>query len=553
MLDNVLSETTLPPPKSFLARAMAHPLWLSLSADIFTGQMIASLIVLTFIAVFLLREWISQNARPGMFEEEALPDEPPPAQPPLNPPPVPLQQHQVLMQQHQAIAQPQPQHPILEPLPQRQVDTIQPINAPHIQRDKPIDIDPDRWLTTRTPPIQDKRQRKKSRARHSETNGNRHSSHRARSLDPEDDASPQERALIKRKMFHRRIHVARTTSARRRVFTPLHKSSSSAPLAVPEQKAKFNFTFKAPSAPLAPGESSSAVQCSVASDANNNPQSSPFPSVALQPPTADIPFSLRRWQQTAPNGSRSSISQPYPPRPPLPTATLPLPSSGSNSPFIFSAGRSPTDSSSLATYRPPEDLQAEAGPSNLSGHLNQRKEDFNDEVEQNFGAVGKESEEEYTFGRLGPEHGRYFRDPDDTGSDSEEAEEMPSRPRLQELMDSDSEEDIEGENVNDQPQPGQREGLADDEEDEEDDDGVIHEGEDEDEEPDAGEELFDQWDENEAEVEAMGPLNVPLGVAAGAPVLADNQVAPVPAGAAVADNDEAEGNVEDDMEGALEG
>ena len=47
----------------------AHPLLRTVSADIFTGQIIATLIVLVFIAVFLLREWISQNARPGIFEE----------------------------------------------------------------------------------------------------------------------------------------------------------------------------------------------------------------------------------------------------------------------------------------------------------------------------------------------------------------------------------------------------------------------------------------------------------------------------------------------------
>lgn len=48
---------------------LSHPLLRSVSADIFTGQIIATLIVLVFIAVFLLREWISQNARPGVFEE----------------------------------------------------------------------------------------------------------------------------------------------------------------------------------------------------------------------------------------------------------------------------------------------------------------------------------------------------------------------------------------------------------------------------------------------------------------------------------------------------
>ena len=48
---------------------LTPPLLRSVSADIFTGQIIATLIVLVFIAVFLLREWISQNARPGVFEE----------------------------------------------------------------------------------------------------------------------------------------------------------------------------------------------------------------------------------------------------------------------------------------------------------------------------------------------------------------------------------------------------------------------------------------------------------------------------------------------------
>lgn len=58
----------------------------------FMGQIIASLIVLTFVAVFLLREWVSQNARPGLFEDAAdaplreedapIPDPPAVIQPP---------------------------------------------------------------------------------------------------------------------------------------------------------------------------------------------------------------------------------------------------------------------------------------------------------------------------------------------------------------------------------------------------------------------------------------------------------------------------------------
>jgi E3 ubiquitin-protein ligase MARCH6 len=536
----------MPRPKSLPARLMAHPLWLSLSADIFTGQMIASLIVLTFVAVFLLREWISQNARPGVFEEEeALPDELPIVVR-LNPP-VP----QAPVQQHQVAIQPQPQAPILDPLPQNQLDITQPVNAPQNQQVVPIDTDPDRLFTPQTPPTQHRSQEKKSRARHSDTDDDRHSSHRPRILDSEDDASPQQRELIKRKMFHRRIHVARTTATRRRDFTPLQKPLTTP--AVPEQKAKFKFTFKAPSAPLTPNESYYVPKFSVPSgpsDANNDSPSSPFPSVALQPPAADIPFSLRRWQQTTPNGSESSISQSYPPRPVLPTATRSLPSSGSNSPFLFSPGSTPTDSPSLVTYRPPEELQAETGPSNSSGYLNQRKEYFNDEVDQEFEAVGKESEEEHTYRSLGLEHGRYFRDPDDTGSDEEEVEEVPDRLSIQEFLDIDLEDDTEeGEHVN--VQVGRHDVPADDEEEEEeDDDGLFHEGEDEDEEPDAGE--FDQWDENEAAAEAIRPQAALRDAAAGAFARADNQLGEAaPAVAPVADNEE--GNVEDDIEGAMEG
>ena len=531
----------MPRPKSFPARLMAHPLWVSLSADIFTGQMIASLIVLTFVAVFLLREWISQNARPGVFEEEeVLPDEPPAIEP-LNPPPVP----QAPVQQH---PQPQPQAPIMDPLPQHQLDVTQPVNAPQNQVG-PIDIYPDRRFTPETPPTQHRIQKKKSRARHSDTDDDRDSSHRPRMLDSEDDASPQQRELIKRKMFHRRIHVARTTAARRRGFTPLQKSST--PLAMPEQKTKFKFTFKAPSAPLTPDESYYVSKFSVPSgpsNTNNNSASSPFPSVALHPPVADIPFSLRRWQQTTPNGSGTSIFQSFPPRPELPTATRSLPSSGSNSPFLFSPGRTPTDSPSLVTYRPPEELQAEAGPSNQPGYLNEGREYFNDKVDQEIEAVSKESEEEYTYKSLSLEHGRYFRDPDDTGSDEEEVEEVPDRLSIQEFLDIDFEEDIkEGELVNDQAR--RHDGPADDEEEEEeDDDGLFHEGEDEDEEPDAGE--FDQWDENEAAAEAIRPQAAPMD--AGAVARAGNQVGgAAPAAAPVPDNEE--GNVEDDMEGAMEG
>lgn len=69
------------PSISLISFISSHPVWKSLAADIFLGQIIASLIVLTFVAVFLLREWVSQNARPGVFEDVDVPpqpDDPPP-------------------------------------------------------------------------------------------------------------------------------------------------------------------------------------------------------------------------------------------------------------------------------------------------------------------------------------------------------------------------------------------------------------------------------------------------------------------------------------------
>lgn len=69
------------PNISLVSFISSHPVWKTLAADIFLGQIIASLIVLTFVAVFLLREWVSQNARPGVFEDVDVPpqpDDPPP-------------------------------------------------------------------------------------------------------------------------------------------------------------------------------------------------------------------------------------------------------------------------------------------------------------------------------------------------------------------------------------------------------------------------------------------------------------------------------------------
>jgi hypothetical protein len=43
-----------------------------LGADIFKGQIITIAVVIVFLTIFLLREWIIQNARPGVFGDEEV-------------------------------------------------------------------------------------------------------------------------------------------------------------------------------------------------------------------------------------------------------------------------------------------------------------------------------------------------------------------------------------------------------------------------------------------------------------------------------------------------
>uniref|UniRef100_A0A8H8CH31 Uncharacterized protein n=1 Tax=Psilocybe cubensis TaxID=181762 RepID=A0A8H8CH31_PSICU len=115
----------------FFSKVSSHPAWLAPSADIFTGLIIASLIVLIFVAVFLLREWMSQNARLGVFEEEELPDLPPV----YAPPPQPQLQHQPRLVRHFA------------PLDPASLNLERGGNAPLSMSnlDTNIAVDPNRW------------------------------------------------------------------------------------------------------------------------------------------------------------------------------------------------------------------------------------------------------------------------------------------------------------------------------------------------------------------------------------------------------------------------
>lgn len=61
--------------KNAFDHAKSYPAWRTLSSDIFTGQIIAATIILIFLGIFMLREWIMQNVRPDVFDEDDLPDQ----------------------------------------------------------------------------------------------------------------------------------------------------------------------------------------------------------------------------------------------------------------------------------------------------------------------------------------------------------------------------------------------------------------------------------------------------------------------------------------------
>ncbi|KAF8159833.1 hypothetical protein B0H34DRAFT_704960 [Crassisporium funariophilum] len=578
-------DVTGPPPKNLLAKFTAHPLWLALSADIFTGQIIASLIVLTFVAVFLLREWISQNARPGVFEDEEVVPEDPPADEPIIVrlrPDIPLPQPQVV-----------PQPETLVEMWQREMDAVREGNENRRPDNELNDnLDPDRWFVQENEPDNQEHNRKKKkklRARQADISDEERNRLRLpqRVLAADND---QEREHVRRKMFHRRIHVARTTAARRRVYTTHKASPSTTPLASQSEGNKFDFTFKAPGAPSVPAVNGNAPshvmdESPIAdvvprrwNDSLENddrkrmppppPSDSPFPHVALQPPSAEIPFSLRRWPQPSPDQSSASpISPPsYPPRPPLPI-TFDPPRSRPESPFVFSPGKTPIESPSLATYRAPEELGPEAGPSNTSGYFDKREgEDSEDEIEEeeeddNLEELDIDIDDDDVFevdlpeeGVLllsededfGAEHGRYFRDPEDENPADVVLETQ------QAVNESDSDDDTEEEGDNDRRDLGvDAEGRAI----EDDDDGMFRDGdEDEEEDQEGGEGLFDddgQWDEGEVEVDAFGAQGVPGGAPA-VPLQGLNQQGDAEAAAGLDMNEEGDGNVEDDMEGAME-
>lgn len=529
---NVQLDPSIPPPTTQLGKALTHPIWVSLSADIFTGQIIASLIVLIFVAMFLLREWISQNARPGIFEDEDAPlEDRAPEQ--VIPPQARNPRAQLPLNDDDALA-----------LAQRQVEALQALRD--LRMREGIDghvvgedrnhgrtaIDLPKGLGVRMP----------GQPR-TEEEEDRFAAARARrrlvptALDELEEDMDNHRRVMRRRGFRRpMLDVGRAPRRRPVDLPPVPPPVQTQPLLPSGVQTQFKFSFRLgeQDSPSEPGPSSS--------------NGSTFPAVTLQPPKGTIPFSLRLPSPS----SSTSISEPSPASttPPTPLRRPSLPTTVPVSP---GSPVTPMESPNLATYRAPEDLDPDDGyfraPVDVPQAVIEEAEDNDDDWET-------EDDEDV----------QYFRDP----LPSEEAANIPAEqvvPVAQEARQDDEEETLryssdseyedEVNNGDDIPRLLEQDV---DEEDEEDDmdgdqDGPNFEPE------EMWEGLDDDDDEEEEDDDGdadLGPDPVDQGdgdgpAAAPALEIALRQAAQDVDEALLDLNEDQENNVEDDMDGAMEG
>lgn len=595
----------MPPPKNLVARVSSHPVWLALSADIFTGQIIASLIVLTFVAVFLLREWISQNARPGVFEEEELPaDEPPPAQPPR--PERAGPRHPPI----QPLIQGEEGFPIRAELNPQQIEAIRALEAFRHRLDPEVAMDPNRWEPQEE--VNRRRlltfQRKKYPRRDDDDVG----VSQRRRITREDNPDAEMEAM-RRKVFHRHINVAKAQGARHRSYSsPFLIDPPSPPLQLSKEQSTFAFTFRPQSSAPEPEPSASTsghdfnapTPGPSSSFPTTDGSSSPFPSVTLQPSGSEIPFSLTNWPKGKAKEAENPAAAPPPAwwneRPPTPNSpppswaeidfepsilaastpssvsSLSLPPSPSQTTQSKSKGKAPMFSSGSSTFRDAEEMHNEAGPStfrfspgfaedmperedeldatyDLQDEMAEDESNNDDGGESNFAALRKDRAVRGSLHQsssesdidMETERNRYFKAAEEAGR---------MEPLLNATDSDDSEDDGEDHDH------GEEEG-ADDERGERDDDDDMFREEDE-LEVRGGGLFFDEvpWEEDHD----LDPVQPPLavgggaapGVGAAAPGIAAGPANPVAdAGAAGGPDlgDEPEVNGDDDLEGAMEG
>lgn len=315
------------PNATLLTTILLHPMVRSVSADIVTGQIIASVIILGFVAVFLLREWISQNARPGVFDDAELPPEAEVAPP----------------QGDLARLAPENGAPPLPPIDGQQNPDNPPIPAPPRLADPPqaqyhrqpaviAKVDPD------VPPIPEE----------------------------EENPEPDDRRKVRRRLEspERKPPPTRARSLPRRMPSTSNGKAlmDSRPLDLKPEQQEFTFNFKIPEnhEPLGPP---SPDELFVPIMFNHTPTRRPV----YDEPTE--PGGPRRMRMVTPELSpprQEPVEFPPLRRPPLPGISLPpsalaSPSSVDPVNLVRSRINTPLGSPGLATYSAPEEI--EAGPS----------------------------------------------------------------------------------------------------------------------------------------------------------------------------------------------
>ncbi|KAF5353123.1 hypothetical protein D9758_008724 [Tetrapyrgos nigripes] len=629
--DTPVANATL---NSVVSRTINHPVWIALSSDIFTGQIIASLIVIVFVAIFLLREWIAQNARPGIFDDnddvQVAPRDqvlqvPPAPAPPAAPPAAGdegqdanrengnLNRQVMDLNARLALARQQLEAMrALDELREYDRDARERARERRERREQGLEGEGD------TVPVAVQNGRSalefapiRDEARNEELD--RYAAAKARMRrgkelvmeaevravgDVEDENLTRERK--KRRNFARRLEQAKNNGARRR------NELGGLP-AVPGTNGKD-------SAEGSSGGISSTVPSPSSSGSHAGSPQSPFaapsffPDVILQRPTSSIPFSIT--PKTSPSmmspasaSASASASSSAPPdilgngadnttltsssvpststqplvqdipipiltpvkRPPLPTTTLPVSTSPTatfsqpSTPLGVTKAKTPLASPSLATYRPPEELDDldeggyfAVGPApkdaNAKDASDDEEQDLADEpegegdeetLEDELDAEMSEQEMEKYFGEADEDRPEVWTETEDEGEDGVEGVEGEEHIQL----DADAVQDVD---------------------DEDDDDDEVEDEIDIDSDGDGdGDENVVRHRRNVLQGGRARARARALAAAQGVPAPGDPNAqgamnGPLPAGAGQQDDevlglaDDLEGNVEDDMEGAME-
>ncbi|KAI0642432.1 hypothetical protein C8Q79DRAFT_917921 [Trametes meyenii] len=600
-LNTTVANSTLDHQSPTYTGFLTHPLVLQVSSDIVAGQIIASMIVITFVAVFLLREWITQNARPGIFEDEdmaigvnevgGLPPQPEDPHPALG-----LRDANVAPFPPQAVRDDAPHEgPIVEPARHNgfhpaDVGPRRRAKKPRLDDDATTSMDAseaDAVRHTRPKHKEHAAARERMRGKSLSTRRSSRAAEKAKMQvrDEEDSTEDADTRAQKEREF-RRLRYVRRWSTSQSEPGPIGED---VPERWPPERSRHRpknknalpafseFTFSLP-----PSSMSSLSPNSETASPSTRPITPPRADGYGEPPTHN-PFSPppqpltdsgteeddahattpttptppiagpSSWQTgRQPNNDGPGLPSPLPPtmaptslrRPPLPTVTLPPSPALASGPSsaISSRKHTPLASPNLATYRPPEDLHP--------GEQNERNDYF---VERWFAELVDAE-------RVDEAHQEFFGDPEERRREAvqrqRDIEDIAEAARQAEAEWAERGEMADGE------QDGEDDSGEDDDVRWTDDGSAVGEDEDEGEgegdrdgDEDEDEDGEDEDDENEEDIVALDIVELQAnedGQDGNNPIALEEDLRQVAGPLPPPDEFENDVNIEDDMDGALE-